>query len=63
MYTLLSNVAGVTDSSTWNKKKKNELVGEFFHLPMNKADNFFSFVEYQPAPLELRTTTGNKNEK
>ena len=27
--------------------KKNELVGEVFHLPMNKADNFFSFVEYQ----------------
>ena len=28
------------------EQKKNELAGEFFHLPMYKAGNFLSFVEY-----------------
>ena len=59
MYTLISNVVNIPDSSTWNKKKR--VSWRIFSSPnVRSCQLFFCRVS---APLELGTTTENWNEK
>ena len=60
MHTLISNVVGIPDSSTWKKIKRVNT--QIFSFPNVQSWQLFLFCRVS-APFELGTTTGNWNEK